>query len=150
MNDTIAAISTAQGVGAISIIRVSGPDAFSIVNKVFTGKDLTNVPSHTIHYGKIIDQNSPIDEVLVTVMKAPKTFEEGMTRLEDILAKMQSDDTSLAESVKLYAEAASLVEYCSRTLGKVSLQIDEIDSRLAAASEAPDGPEVKNDVEEQR
>ena len=74
MNDTIAAISTAQGVGAISIIRVSGPDAFSIVNKVFTGKDLTNVPSHTIHYGKIIVQNSPIDEVLVTVMKAPKTF----------------------------------------------------------------------------
>ena len=63
-------------------------------------------------------------------MKAPKTFEEGMTRLEDILAKMQSDDTSLAESVKLYAEAASLVEYCSRTLGKVSLQIEEIDSRL--------------------
>lgn len=83
-------------------------------------------------------------------MKAPKTFEEGMTRLEDILAKMQSDDTSLAESVKLYAEAASLVEYCSRTLGKVSLQIEEIDSRLAAAGEAPEGPEVKKDVEEQR
>ena len=83
-------------------------------------------------------------------MKAPKTFEEGMTRLEEILAKMQSDDTSLAESVKLYAEAANLVEYCSRTLGKVSLQIEEIDSRLAAAGEAPEGPEVKNDVEEQR
>ena len=82
-------------------------------------------------------------------MKAPKTFEEGMTRLEEILAKMQSDETSLAESVKLYAEAANLVEYCSRTLGKVSLQIEEIDSRLAAAGEAPEGPEVKNDVEEQ-
>ena len=82
-------------------------------------------------------------------MKAPKTFEEGMTRLEEILAKMQSDETSLAESVKLYAEAANLVEYCSRTLGKVSLQIEEIDSRLAAAGEVPDGSEVKNDVEEQ-
>ena len=82
-------------------------------------------------------------------MKAPKTFEEGMTRLEEILAKMQSDETSLAESVKLYAEAANLVEYCSRTLGKVSLQIEEIGSRLAAAGEVPDGPEVKNDVEEQ-
>lgn len=82
-------------------------------------------------------------------MKAPKTFEEGMTRLEEILAKMQSDETSLAESVKLYAEAANLVEYCSQTLGKVSLQIEEIDSRLAAAGEVPDGPEVKNDVEEQ-
>lgn len=82
-------------------------------------------------------------------MKAPKTFEEGMTRLEEILAKMQSDETSLAESVKLYAEAANLVEYCSKTLGKVSLQIEEIDSRMTAASEVPDGPEVKNDVEEQ-
>lgn len=82
-------------------------------------------------------------------MKAPKTFEEGMTRLEDILAKMQSDDTSLAESVKLYAEAASLVEYCSRTLGKVSLQMDEIDDRLAAAEKAQNGPEVERDVEEE-
>ena len=56
-------------------------------------------------------------------MRAPKTFEEGMTRLEDILTKMQSEETTLAESVKLYAEAAGLVDYCSRTLDKVSLQI---------------------------
>ena len=82
-------------------------------------------------------------------MKAPKTFEEGMTRLEDILAKMQSEETSLAESVKLYAEAANLVEYCSRTLGKVSLQMDEIDDRLAAAEKAQNGPEVERDVEEE-
>ena len=64
-------------------------------------------------------------------MKAPKTFEEGMTRLEDILARMQSGEVTLAESVKLYAEAAGLVEYCSRTLDKVSLQMDEIDLRVA-------------------
>ncbi len=82
-------------------------------------------------------------------MKAPKTFEEGMSRLEDILAKMQSEETTLADSVKLYAEAASLVEYCSRTLGKVSLQIDEIDGRLAAAEKAQNGPDVERDVEEQ-
>ena len=82
-------------------------------------------------------------------MKAPKTFEEGMTRLDDILAKMQSEETSLAESVKLYAEAANLVEYCSRTLGKVSLQMDEIDDRLAAAEKAQNGPEVERDVEEE-
>ena len=74
MNDTIAAISTALGIGAISIIRVSGPDSISIVNKVFKGKDLTTVPTHTIHYGHIIDNNEIIDEVLVTVMKSPKTF----------------------------------------------------------------------------
>ena len=74
MNDTIAAISTALGVGAISIVRVSGQDSIEIVNKLFKGKDLTIVPSHTIHYGYIIDNNEIIDEVLVTVMKSPKTF----------------------------------------------------------------------------
>ena len=82
-------------------------------------------------------------------MKAPKTFEEGMSRLEDILAKMQSEETTLADSVKLYAEAAGLVEYCSRTLGKVSLQIDEIDGRLAAAEKDQNGLDVERDVEEQ-
>ena len=74
MNDTIAAISTALGVGAISIIRVSGPESIPIVNKVFREKDLSKVSSHTIHYGHIIDNNEIIDEVLVTIMKSPKTF----------------------------------------------------------------------------
>ena len=74
MNDTIAAISTALGVGAISIIRVSGNDSLNIVNKVLKGKDLTKVPSHTIHYGHIISGNEIIDEVLVSVMLSPKTF----------------------------------------------------------------------------
>ncbi len=74
MDDTIAAISTAQGVGAISIIRVSGNDSINIVNKIFKGKDLTKVDTHTIHYGYIIDNNEIIDEVLVSVMKSPKTF----------------------------------------------------------------------------
>jgi len=74
MNDTIAAISTTMGVGAISIIRVSGNDAIDIVNRIFKGKDLTKVESHTINYGHIIDNESIIDEVLVSIMKAPRTF----------------------------------------------------------------------------
>ena len=74
MNDTIAAISTALGVGAISIVRLSGNDAIEIVNNCFKGKDLTKVASHTINYGHIIDKNEIIDEVLVSVMKAPKTY----------------------------------------------------------------------------
>lgn len=73
MEDTIVAISTTMGVGAISIIRLSGNEALNIASKVFT-KDLTKVQSHTIHYGFIEDGNEKIDEVLVTVMKAPKTF----------------------------------------------------------------------------
>ncbi len=74
MFDTICAISTARGVGAISIIRVSGPQAISKVAQIFTGKDLNKVPSHTIHYGHIINNNELIDEVLISVLKAPKTY----------------------------------------------------------------------------
>ncbi len=74
MKDTIAAISTALGVGAISIIRVSGEDAVDIVNKIFKGKDLSLVDSHTINYGFIYDADKVIDEVLVSVMLAPRTF----------------------------------------------------------------------------
>lgn len=74
MNDTICAISTSLGVGAISIIRVSGEDAIKKVANLFGGKDLTKVESHTIHYGHIIHNNEVIDEVLVSVFKAPKTY----------------------------------------------------------------------------
>ena len=74
MNDTIAAISTTMGVGAISIIRVSGNKAIDIVNKIFKGKDLNKVDSHTINYGYIIEQEKIIDEVLVSVMRSPRTF----------------------------------------------------------------------------
>lgn len=74
MTDTICAISTSLGVGAISIIRVSGPDAIRVVNSIFKGKDLTKVESHTINYGHIVYNNEIIDEVLVSVMKSPKTF----------------------------------------------------------------------------
>ena len=74
MNDTIVAISTALGVGAISIVRLSGKDAISIVNNCFKGKDLTKVESHTINYGFIKDNDEIIDEVLVSIMRAPKTY----------------------------------------------------------------------------
>lgn len=74
MKDTIVAISTAMGEGAISIIRVSGDEAINIVNKIFTGKDLQRVNSHTINYGHIKYEEEIIDEVLVSVMKAPKTY----------------------------------------------------------------------------
>lgn len=74
MNDTIVAISTALGVGAISIVRLSGKEAIEIVNSCFKGKDLSKVKSHTINYGHIIDKDEIIDEVLVSIMKEPKTY----------------------------------------------------------------------------
>lgn len=80
MEDTIAAISTSLGVGAISIIRLSGKEAINIVNSIFNQKDLTKVKTHTINYGFIIDNEEEIDEVLVSVMRKPKTF-----TMEDIV-----------------------------------------------------------------
>lgn len=74
MEDNIVAISTSLGIGAISIIRLSGKDVISITNSIFKGKDLESVSSHTINYGYIIDNEEIIDEVLVSVMKAPKTY----------------------------------------------------------------------------
>lgn len=66
-------------------------------------------------------------------MRAPKSFEDGMTRLEAILEQMQQPETTLAESVKLYAEAASLMDYCNGTLEKATLQLDEIDAQRLPA-----------------
>ncbi len=73
MNDTIAAISTTLGVAAISIIRISGNDAIEKVNNI-TNINLTKKKSHTISYGYIKEGNEIIDEVLISLMKAPKTF----------------------------------------------------------------------------
>ncbi|MDO4368941.1 MAG: tRNA uridine-5-carboxymethylaminomethyl(34) synthesis GTPase MnmE [bacterium] len=73
MNDCITAISTTLGVGAISIIRVSGKEAIEKVNKI-TNINLLNKKSHTVNYGYIKEKDQIIDEVLITIMKSPKTF----------------------------------------------------------------------------
>lgn len=106
MNDTIAAISTALGEGAISIIRVSGKDAIKITNKIFTS-DLTKKESHTINYGYIKDKKEVIDEVLISIMKAPKTFTTediveinchgGVTTTKKVLELLLENGCRLAE-----------------------------------------------------
>lgn len=80
--DTIAAISTALGEGAIGIVRLSGPEAIEYANRIFKGRDLTKMDSHTIHYGHIIDFKTEviIDEVMVSIMRAPRSF-----TMEDIV-----------------------------------------------------------------
>ncbi|MFC4619706.1 tRNA uridine-5-carboxymethylaminomethyl(34) synthesis GTPase MnmE [Camelliibacillus cellulosilyticus] len=75
--DTIAAISTPMGEGAISIVRLSGEDAFAIADHIYRGRrPLRDIPSHTINYGKIIDPETEktVEEVMVSVMRGPKTF----------------------------------------------------------------------------
>jgi tRNA modification GTPase len=72
--DTIVALATPSGIGAIGIIRLSGPEAILITNKIFYGKDLTSVASHTIHVGTIRDGGKILDEVLVSVFIAPHSY----------------------------------------------------------------------------
>ena len=77
--DTIAAISTPLGEGAIAIVRLSGANAISIANKIFhspNGKNLLNQASHTIHYGHLVDPKTDevVEEVMLSLMKGPKTF----------------------------------------------------------------------------
>ncbi|MFZ2906371.1 MAG: tRNA uridine-5-carboxymethylaminomethyl(34) synthesis GTPase MnmE [Cyclobacteriaceae bacterium] len=74
MTDTIVALATAQGISAIAVIRLSGKDAIDITQKVFKGRDLRYVPSHTIHFGTIQHEGKIIDEVLVSVFKEPNSF----------------------------------------------------------------------------
>lgn len=73
-NDTIIALATPQGVGAIAVIRLSGKDAIRLTDEVFFGKDLSKQESHTIHFGTIRDGEKIIDEVLVSLFIAPKSF----------------------------------------------------------------------------
>ena len=73
--DTIAAISTGMTNSGIGIVRISGEEAFQIIDRIYKGKEqLSQVGSHTIHYGFIKDKEETIDEVLVSIMRAPRTF----------------------------------------------------------------------------
>lgn len=74
LTDTIIAPATPQGQSAIAVIRLSGTDAIAITDKIFNGKKLSEADSHTIHYGWIVDGEKEIDEVMVSVFRAPKTF----------------------------------------------------------------------------
>jgi len=73
-NDTIVALATASGSGAIAVIRLSGPDAIPLVNRVFKGKDLTTQASHTVHFGTIRNGIEVLDEVLVSLFVAPHSY----------------------------------------------------------------------------
>ena len=73
--DTIAAISTGLTNSGIGIVRISGSEALEIADRVYKGKEtITEVPTHTIHYGHVMDGDETVDEVLVMVMRGPRTF----------------------------------------------------------------------------
>ena len=78
MRETIAAVSSAMSEAGIGIIRISGPEAMQVIKAIFRpgskDKDILSVPSHTIHYGYIYDEETMVDEVLVMIMRSPRTY----------------------------------------------------------------------------
>jgi tRNA modification GTPase len=73
-NDTIVALATAPGLGAIAVIRLSGPKAIEIVGTVFSKKSIINQPTHTVHFGKLLNGTDVIDEVVVSLYRAPRSY----------------------------------------------------------------------------
>ncbi len=73
-NDTIVALATAPGLGAIAVIRLSGAKAIEITASVFSKKSITTQPSHTVHFGKLLNGTEVIDEVVVSIYRAPRSY----------------------------------------------------------------------------
>ena len=73
-NDTIIAIATPPGIGAIGVLRISGSKAIEIINSIFVNKDLSVQPSHTLHVGILKNNNEVIDETVVSLFKAPRSY----------------------------------------------------------------------------
>ncbi|MBO6535583.1 MAG: tRNA uridine-5-carboxymethylaminomethyl(34) synthesis GTPase MnmE [Balneolaceae bacterium] len=126
---SIAAIATPVGEGGIAVIRVSGKDAFEKVNAVFRGKDLTQVPSHTVHFGKIVDENNlPVDEVLATVFKSPRSY-TGENTVEischgGVLVTQKVLETILETGVK----AAEAGEFTHRAFLNGKMDLDQAEA----------------------
>ncbi len=105
--DTIIALATAQGISAIAVIRLSGPEAIALVQQVFHGKNLALQPSHTVHLGTIRDHEKIIDEVVVTLFKEPRSF----TRENVVEISCHGSPVVVKELIKLFLkQGARLAE----------------------------------------
>ena len=139
MNETIVALATPSGVGAIAVIRVSGSETFPIVNKIFRGKNLEKQVSHTIHFGTIRDGEMIVDEVLVSLFKAPSSY----TREDTIEISCHGSDFIIQKILKLIlregARLAQAGEFTQRAFlnGQLDLaQAEAVADLIASDSEA--------------
>lgn len=136
--DTIAALATASGTGAIAVIRLSGPEAIEITNAVFKGKNLSAQASHTVHYGHIHNKQTILDEVMVTLFRAPKSF-----TTEDVVEISCHGSPFIAEQVLRLliatgARAAKPGEFTMRAFmnGRIDLTQAEAVADLIASDSA--------------
>jgi tRNA modification GTPase len=137
-DDTIVALATPQGVGAIGVIRLSGPGAIDIANSVFRAKDLTVQATHTIHYGHIVDGDYEVDEVMVSIFRAPKSF-----TTEDVVEISCHGSPFIAEQIlalliKHGARSAKPGEFTLRAFmhGRIDLSQAEAVADLIASNSA--------------
>lgn len=139
LSDTIVALATPQGVGAIGVIRLSGPEAISIVDDVFRGKNLREAPSHTVHFGTIRDEeNKILDEVLATLFVGPKSY----TGENVVEVSCHGSDYIIQEVIRLFirkgARLAQAGEFTMRAFlnGRMDLSQAEAVADLIASSSA--------------
>src|SRR5476649_605942 len=138
-DQTIVALATPNGTGAIGVIRLSGPEAIAIAGKVFSGKDLTKQASHTIHFGNIVDGDLVLDEVLVSLFVAPRSY----TRENVVEISCHGSNYIIESIIKLLikkgARSAKAGEFTLRAFlnGQLDLsQAEAVADLIAANSKA--------------
>ncbi len=137
--DTIVALSTPPGVGALGVIRLSGGQAVSITNKVFKGKDLEKAESHTLHFGRILDGEKIVDEVVVGLFLAPRSY----TREHVVEVSCHGSPFIIQQLIQLFirkgARLAQAGEFTLRAFlnGRMDLsQAEAVADLIASNSEA--------------
>jgi len=145
--DTIVALATASGVGAIAVIRLSGKDAIHIINQIFPSKDLLQQASHTLHVGLLKHHNEVLDEVVVSIYKNPKSYTG-----EDVIEISCHGSPFIQEKIlktitSLGARMAKAGEFTQRAFlnGKLDLtQAEAVADLIASNTEASRNTALKN------
>lgn len=134
--DTIVALATPAGTGAIAVIRLSGPDAIRVVNNVFQGKDLEAQPSHTLHFGSIYEDDELIDEVLVSLFIAPRSYTKENSAEVSCHASPYIIDRLIRLFIRKGARAAQPGEFTQRAFlnGQLDLSQAEAVADLIAST----------------
>ncbi|HYH55597.1 MAG TPA: tRNA uridine-5-carboxymethylaminomethyl(34) synthesis GTPase MnmE [Anseongella sp.] len=137
--DTIVALATPAGTGAIAVIRLSGPEAIRIVNKTFKGKNLEEQPGHTLHFGEIRDGEDLIDEVLVSLFIAPRSYTKENAAEVSCHASPYIIDRLIRLFIRYGARAAKPGEFTQRAFlnGQMDLsQAEAVADLIASGSSA--------------
>jgi tRNA modification GTPase len=137
--ETIVALATPNGIGAIGVIRLSGPEAITIAQKVWKGKDLSKQASHTLHFGRIMDGDMELDEVVASLFVAPRSY----TRENVVEISCHGSNYIIESIIKLFikngARSAKAGEFTLRAFlnGQLDLsQAEAVADLIASNSKA--------------